>query len=174
MESITLFNNKIQIIFEEIKKNIEDYLTGLKEINKNMNEEFLNFENVLNSNIKNEKLEKNNNFISSQFDNNLIKNTNKYKIKILKNPNISLNNLNQVMKPTENKNKEPELNKVFTYQNEVQCFKKPKIFNKNILILDEKDIYEIVSKLYGYNLEFLDKSNYNLEFEKQKFHFFTT
>lgn len=165
---ITLFNNKIQIIFEEIKKNIEDYFIGLKEINKNMNEEFLNFENILNSNIKNEKLEKNNNIISSKFDNNLINNTNKYKIKILKNPNISLNNINEVMKSTETNNKELELNKAFTYQNDVQGFKKSKIFNKNILILDEKDIYAIVSKLYGYNLGFLDKSNYNLEFEKQK------
>jgi len=167
-DSIALFNNKIQLIFEEIKNNIEDYFIGLKEINKNMNEEFLNFENIPNSNIKNEKLEKNNNFISSQFDNTLINNTNKYKIKILKNPNISLNNINEVIKSTEIKNKEPEVNKAFNPKNEVQGFKKPKIFNKKILILDEKDIYEIVSKLYNYNLEFLDKSNYNLEFEKQK------
>ena len=164
--NIKLFSDKIQTVFKEIKNNIEDYLSGLKEINKNMNEEFLNFENLLNSNIKNEKLEENNNFISSQFDIDLINNTNKYKIKILKNPSISLNNINQITKPKKAKNN--ELNKDFTSQNEIQDFNKAKILNNNTLILNEKDIYKIVSKLYSYNLGVLDKSNYNLDLEKQK------
>ena len=165
LDNIKLFNNKIQIIFAEIKNNIKDYFDGLKEINNNMKEEFLNFENLLNSNIKNEKSEENDNFNPSQFNNDIINITNKYKIKILKNPIIPLNNTKEA-KLKELKNNEP--NKAFTPPNEVEESKKINKKNKNILILNEKDIYEIVSKLYSYNLAVLDKSNYNLEFEKQK------
>ena len=36
------------------------------------------------------------------------------------------------------------------------------------MFLNDKDIYEITSKLYSFNLKLLDKSHYNLELEKGK------
>ena len=64
--------------------------------------------------------------------------------------------------------KDFELDNVLSKQKTIVNSKNGKIYNDDILYLNEKDLYEIISKLYSYNLKILDKSNYNLDLEKEK------
>ena len=50
--------------------------------------------------------------------------------------------------------------------NKVKSLAEAKI--ANFLFLNDKDVYEITSKLYSFNLKLLDKSHYNLELKKGK------
>jgi len=161
-------NNKIQNAFEEIKKTFEEYYNGLKEINKILNDESKNFENILNSNFKSEEINENQNFIFSLSDINLINNTIQYKIKILKSPKISIGKQETFSKSKTLDLKDFELDNVLSKQKTIVNSKNGKIYNDDILYLNEKDLYEIISKLYSYNLKILDKSNYNLDLEKEK------
>ena len=161
-------NNKIQNAFEEIKKTFEEYYNDLKEINKILNDESKNFENILNSNFKSEEINENQNFIFSLSDINLINNTIQYKIKILKSPKISLEKQETFSKSKTMDIRDFELDNVLSKQKTIVNSKNGKIYNDDILYLNEKDLYEIISKLYSYNLKILDKSNYNLDLEKEK------
>ena len=161
-------NNKIQNAFEEIKKTFEEYYNDLKEINKILNDESKNFENILISNLKSEEINENQNFIFSLSDINLINNTIQYKIKILKSPKISLEKQETFSKSKTMDIRDFELDNVLSKQKTIVNSKNGKIYNDDILYLNEKDLYEIISKLYSYNLKILDKSNYNLELEKEK------
>ena len=40
--------------------------------------------------------------------------------------------------------------------------------NKDKLFLSEEDVYNIVSKIYNYDFKMLNKSDYNLDIEKEK------
>ena len=161
-------NNKIQIAFEEIKKIFEEYYNGIKEINKILNDESKNFENILNSNFKSEEINENQNFIFSLSDINLINNTIQYKIKILKSPKISLEKQETFSKSKTMDIRDFELDNVLSKQKTIVNSKNGKIYNDDTLYLNEKDLYEIISKLYSYDLKILDKSNYNLDLEKEK------
>ena len=148
-------NNQIQTAFEELKKNFEEYYNGLKEINKIFVDDLKNLENILKSNVKNEQLEEYQNFVFSQSDIDLVSNI-KYKIKILKNPKISLKN-----------SKANEINGS-NWHKTINNSKEAKIYRESVLYLTEKDLYEIISRLYSYNLKVFDKSIYNLDLEKEK------
>ena len=161
-------NNKIQIAFEEIKKIFEEYYNGIKEINKILNDESKNFENILISNLKSEEINENQNFIFSLSDINLINNTIQYKIKILKSPKISLEKQETFSKSKTMDIRDFELDNVLSKQKTIVNSKNGKIYNDDTLYLNEKDLYEIISKLYSYDLKILDKSNYNLDLEKEK------
>ena len=65
---------------------------------------------------------------------------------------------------SDNENKEKE-NKEKEEKSKIKSISKD---NEEELILTDEDIYNIVSTLYNYNFKMLDKSEYNLEREKEK------
>lgn len=172
-EKIKSSDNKIQIVYNEIKKCYMEYCSYLKETYKKAINELENLEKFINSNIiDEEEINKETPIYSkSDFDvNEKDFNSNKYRIKIIKNRKIALKN-SFLDNKSENKNKEDNfpLTKSFTFQEKENDNElKAKLFKDNFLFLNERDIYEIVSKLYSFNLKFFDKSNYDLDVEKGK------
>ena len=143
-ENLDLFKYKIKIInnpkIQVIDKEDENIKTEKKEIQNNIK-------------IKedNDKNEKNNN--------NILDNVNKER---------------DIDEDKENKDKIEGQKKDFTENNvkkegkEYKLEKQPDIINDSELILNEEDIYNIVSILYNYNFKMLDESEYNLDKEKEK------
>ena len=91
-------------------------------------------------------------------------NENKYRIKILENNKIYLENKsNSNDIKSKNGDKKDKKSK---------CEKNLKIKHYNskeeVLFLTEEDKYEIISKLYSYNFLIIEKSEYNLDIEKGK------
>ena len=82
----------------------------------------------------------------------------KYTVKIIENPSIKIGDRKKKKKKEEKNHKDK--NK----QNTSNNTKKP----SNELILTKEDIYNIVSKFYGYNFKMINKSIYNLDTEKEK------
>lgn len=147
-------NDKIQNVFNEIKNCYNDYISCLKDINKNILNEYEKLEQLIKTNSL---IEDNNSEIKSGF--NLKENdfyTVKYKIKIIKGSKIDL-------KPPENNNND-NINNIKNI-NEQKLIK----FNEKNLFLTEKDKFEIISKLYSFDLKILDTSQYDLDIEKEKF-----
>ncbi len=164
-------DNKIQIVFNKIKKYYIEYCSYLKEIYKNAIKELENLENLINSNIIEEEINKETHIYSkSDFEPNLKDFNYKYKINLLKNNKIPLKN-SIFDDKTEKKQEEEnfQFTKTLTFQEKIDDnILKTKLFKDNFLFLNDQDIYEIVSKLYNFNLKFFDKSNYDLDVEKGK------
>ena len=162
-------DDKIQTSFDKIKNSLLDICLFLEDTNKNMNNELKNLENLINSKETNKGIKFEEKPIYSKFDFILNeKDTNIYKIKILKSNKIQLENPdNQIKEKTDNKSL--NLMKLSSFQNGTNYkLEKPKLFKDKFLFLNQKDIYQIISKLYSYNLIFLDKSHYDLDEEKEK------
>ena len=91
----------------------------------------------------------------------------KYKIKILKNHNVTLKNqINDNIEDKNDKKQKNEKTKLLKQNEDIDKINK-KYEAQNIFLTGE-DIYEIISKLYSYDLKIIDKSNYILELEKEK------
>ena len=158
--------NRILTIYNDIKTNFRNYILLLKDINNIFINDLGNllndFPNSSNEDInKCEKID-----IESQEKDYY---TIKYNLHILNNNKITLkssdNNKNKD-KIQENKDKNVEKSETVKH---IDIYQEIKQYEENILFLTDKDIYEIITKLYSYDLKVLDKSHYNLEQEKEKY-----
>lgn len=161
-------DSKIENVFSEIKNDIANYISALKEGNNYLIIGLDNLKGELVSKTLNKEKKGNENLIISKSDFDLNEkdiNTVKYRIKIIKNNKISLQNINECLKKEEiNKKEIQKSSKSSENKNQKdEQIKKP---NTDNLFLNDRDIYEIVSKLYSYDIKIMDKSHYDLEAEK--------
>jgi len=156
-------HNKIQSIYNDIKNNFVKYISHLKDTTKNYLDELEKFEKNISSISINLDIKNCENIFCSKSDFEFKeKDFNKYPIKILKSKKVFLKNPKDINDTTKNS---------FSFKKSQTYIERPKntdVFEENVLYLDEQDIYEIISKLYSFNLHILDKSNYNLDEEKGK------
>lgn len=160
-------DNKIQKIFNDIKNIFQGYISKLKETTKDYIKNLENFEKNLNSISINLEIKNVENVFCSKSDFEFKeKDFNKYSIKILKNKKILLKDYNKD-NHLENNNDDNfiELKKTKTFTDKFTSSENKK---ENILFLTDEDIYEIISRLYKYDLKVLDKSKYDLDKEKEK------
>ena len=149
-DNIKESDNKVELLYNDIKNYLQNYITNLKDTFKNFYKDLEEFENNISSQQNNTKP----NNISQDDDNKVINSksgfvldetdfyTTKYKIKIISSGKVvTLNN-------PSNKDKNNS--------------------SENEIYLKGEEIFEIVSKLYSYELKILDKSQYVLEIEKGK------
>jgi hypothetical protein len=161
-KEIKEYNKKIQNMCSSINGNFETYINFLKEQNKQFNTKLETFEKDIK--IKgNMSKDLKDNLINSKFGFDS-PNENKYRIKILENNKIYLENKsNSNDIKSKNGDKKDKKSK---------CEKNLKIKHYNskeeVLFLTEEDKYEIISKLYSYNFLIIEKSEYNLDIEKGK------
>ena len=161
-------DNKIQIVVNQVRKYFMEYCSFLKDRYKQLINELENLEKLINSSIIDEEVISGETPIYSKSDFGPKEkdfNSNKYKIEILKSKQI----------PIEGPEiKHEERTKSFFLPAKainnfsINNISKEKLFKENYLFLKDKDIYEIVSKLYSFNLKLLDKSHYDLDIEKGK------
>ena len=146
---------KIQNVFNKIKENFRNYFSYLKDLNNSLSNQFEQIEKEINSENVIEDIKKEEKIINPK--SNLILDEKdlynvKYKLKIIKSNKVALKSGQTEIKE-ENKNKKEQKYNSF--------------FEKN-LFLTEKDKYQIISKLYSYDLKILDKSEYVLDIEQGK------
>ena len=95
----------------------------------------------------------------------------KYKIKIIKNKKIPLKKTKEDINQKDEKKikeKKHKINKSKINQNKIESDLIKKKFDEDYLYLNEKDTYNIITKIYNYDLKILDKSFYVLDIEKGK------
>ena len=144
-------NDKIQCIYNNIKNHFNEYLIFIKEKLKIFFNELDILENEINTKKNNIESKSDENFIYLQSDFELNEDdlyNVKYQIKIIKHKEIDIEEENNISLKESDQHK--------------------KKFIENNLFLDEKDTYEIISNIYKYDFKILDKSNYNLDIEKEK------
>ena len=146
---------KIQIVFNKMQENFRNYFSYLKDLNNTLSVQFeliekeINTEKVIEDIQKNEKnTNPKSNLILDEKDLYTVK----YKIKIIKSNKITLKADQNEIKEEIKNNKEQKLNS----------------FKEKYLFLTEEDKYQIISKLYSYDLKILDKSQYVLDVEQGK------
>ena len=146
-------NDKIQSVYNDINDIFSNYYLFLKEINQIFSTDLNNLNYQINTvPTKDEKNNNNENIVCSKSDYELQEKDlirMQYHIKMIKNNKIYFQNYQN------NKSKDNNLQKSENY-------------GKDYLLLNDKEIYEIISKFYSYDLKILDKSKYNLEEQKGK------
>lgn len=148
-------DNKIQNEFNKIKIILLEYVSFMKDNNIKMVKELENLENQIKSKKISDMIKKEADISFTKSDLRLnLKEIfeNIYKISILKNKRIELKILDE--KNEENKK---DINEIKSSKNK-----------KNYRLLNDKDIYEIISKLYKYDLLVINRKQYNIELEKGK------
>ena len=143
-------DNKFKLLYNDIKNYLQNYIINLKDAFKNFYNDLEEFENNISSQQNNTEpsgvvQDNDNNVINSKSGFLLDETdfyTTKYKIKIISNA------------------------KVVTLKNSSNSDKKDS--SEKDTYLTRKEIFEIVSKLYSYELKILDKSQYVLDTEKGK------
>ena len=148
-------DNKIQNEFNKIKIILLEYVSFMKDNNIKMVKELENLENQIKSKKISDMIKKEADISFTKSDLRLnVKEIfeNIYKISILKNKRIELKILDE--KNEENKK---DINEIKSSKNK-----------KNYRLLSDKDIYEIISKLYSYDLLVINRKQYNIELEKGK------
>ena len=148
-------DNKIQNEFNKIKIILLEYVSFIKDNNIKMVKELENLENQIKSKKISDMIKKEADISFTKSDLRLnLKEIfeNIYKISILKNKRIELKILDE--KNEENKK---DINEIKSSKNK-----------KNYRLLNDKDIYEIISKLYSYDLLVINRKQYNIELEKGK------
>ena len=164
-------DDSINNIYNNIKINFDNYIIYLKELNTNFINDLENLMNDINPNISDEKNNNKENFIISKSDFELNEKdffSMKYKIKILTEPKINLKNDENNKDKDKGNDKDKINNKDKKLKAKEYFEQQSKKFDKENLYLTREDIYEIISKLYSYDLKIIDKSNYILEREKEK------
>ena len=146
---------KIQNVFNKIQENFRNYFSYLKDLNNTLCAQFEQIEKEINSEKVIEDIKKSEK--TTNHKSNLILDekdlyTVKYKIKIIKSNKIDLKADQNEIKEEIKNSKEQKLNS----------------FKEKYLFLTEEDKYQIISKLYSYDLKILDKSQYVLDIEKGK------
>ena len=160
-------NDKIQLVYNGIKNDFQEYISKLKNVTKDYIKKIEDFEKDISSTPINLEIKNIENVFCSKSDFQFKeKDFNKYTIKILKDKKILLKDHITNVQPKNNNNDNPGQ---FKAPNEI---KEKSInnenCNENTLFLDEEDIFEIISRLYNYDLYIIDKSKYDLEQEKGK------
>ena len=160
-------NDKIQLVYNGIKNDFQEYISKLKNVTKDYIKKIEDFEKDISSTPINLEIKNIENVFCSKSDFQFKeKDFNKYTIKILKDKKILLKDHITNVQPKINSNDNPGQ---FKAPNEI---KEKSInnenCNENTLFLDEEDIFEIISRLYNYDLYIIDKSKYDLEQEKGK------
>ena len=148
-------DNKIQNEFNKIKIILLEYVSFMKDNNIKMVKELENLENQIKSKKISDMIKKEADISFTKSDLRLNVEEifeNIYKISILKNKRIELKILDE--KNEENKK---DINEIKSSKNK-----------KNYRLLNDKDIYEIISKLYSYDLLVINRKQYNIELEKGK------
>lgn len=167
-DELKRYYNITNNVFCEISNGLESFIIYIKEENKKYIDGIISNEKEINlKELKNEKNNENNekyiisksDFVVKEQDINRFK----YKIKILKSSKIYLEN-----HPIEEK-KQDEV-KIKLEIKEKDSLDSMYKSNKELsfLFLDDKDIYEIVSKFYSYNFFILDISQNDLSIAKGK------
>ena len=159
------FNNvkdmeiKTAEVFNQMKNTVENIIATLK----NKGTKYLDFlQKEINTIWKiGPKIDENNDKSNRKENMELKKdedlNNFKYKIKIIYQPNVRIKE--------ENEKKEENIN---NESNDIIRKYRPLILEDNELVLTDEDIYNIVKTLYSYNFKLLNKSDYNLDIEKEK------
>ena len=154
----------IHNIYNNIKLIFDNYIIYIKELNNNYIYDLESLINEMKPNLSKKNINSNENIIISKSDFELNEKdffSIKYKINILNKHIIPIkNNNNDDKDEINNKEKKLKTKEYFEQKN--------KKFYQEKLILTRGDIYEIISKLYSYDLRIIDKSNYILEQEKEK------
>ena len=160
-------NDKIQLIYNGIKNDFQEYTSKLKDATKDFLKKIENFEKNVSSTSINLEIKNIENVFCSKSDFQFKeKDFNKYTIKILKDKKILLKEEKPKVQPKINKNDNPNQLKVTKEIKEKSI--NAENGNDDILYLTEEDIFEIISRLYNYDLYIVDKSKYDLEQEKGK------
>ena len=150
LKTIKMFNemkNNVENIIFALKNNKNDYLDILEKEISSIFEIGNKNENEIKYKEKNQKEEEFGLENSKEFLNF------KYKIKIIYQPNIRV---------------EDNIEIDFNDKNDIRNKTEAIIFDENKLTLTDEDIYNIVSTIYSYDLKMLNKSDYNLDKEKDK------
>ena len=150
--SLKEMENKTIKVFNEMKNTVEYIIYSL--INKNseyldtMQKEIIDVQNRIELKNKDEKQSEEN--LGINIDNF------KYKIKIINHPSIKVESQNVIIyKDNTKKNMNDNKSKAILYE-------------ENEMTLNDEDIYNIVSILYNYDFKMLNKTDYNLDIEKEK------
>ena len=160
MEELKKMEDKTNKIFNKMKDSVNQIIAFLK----NNRTEYLD---ILKKEVDSIwKVESNSNEDKSKQENINIedKNNFKYKIKIIEQPFVRVED-----ETTETINEKNE--KVKEGNNTLKkkrTLTESSIFDAHELFLTEQDIYSIISTIYSYDLQLINKSEYNLEKEKQK------
>ena len=149
--SLKEMENKTMKVFNEMKNTVEYIIYSL--INKNseyldtMQKEIIDVQNRIELKNKDEKQSEEN--LGINIDNF------KYKIKIINHPSIKVESQNVIIyKDNTKKNMNDNKSKAILYE-------------ENEMTLNDEDIYNIVSILYNYDFKMLNKTDYNLDVEKE-------
>ena len=160
MEELKKMEDKTNKIFNKMKDSVNQIIAFLK----NNRTEYLD---ILKKEVDSIwKVESNSNEDKSKQEKINIedKNNFKYKIKIIEQPFVRVED-----ETTETINEKNE--KVKEGNNTIKkkrTLTESSIFDAHELFLTEQDIYSIISTIYSYDLQLINKSEYNLEKEKQK------
>ena len=147
-------NDKIKSVYNNINDIFIIYYLFLKEINQIFSIDLNNLKYQINTHPTKDENNNNNNenIVCSKSDYELQEKDlirMQYHIKLIRNNKIYFQN----------------------YQNDKlkdNNLQKNENYGKDYLLLNDKEIYEIISKFYSYDLKILDKSKYNLEEQKGK------
>ena len=150
--SLKEMENKTIKVFNEMKNTVEYIIYSL--INKNseyldtIQKEIIDVQNRIELKNKDEK--------QSEEDLGINIDNFKYKIKIINHPSIKVESQNVIIyKDNTKKNMNDNKSKAILYE-------------ENEMTLNDEDIYNIVSILYNYDFKMLNKTDYNLDVEKEK------
>jgi hypothetical protein len=167
-------NDKIQSIYSDIMIQWGNNISFFKENAKSFIKKLEGIENKINPKEKNEETINEENIIFSKSDFEINENdfySVKYKIKIIKNNKIPLKKTKEDINQKDEKKikeKKHKINKSKNNQNKIENDFIKKKFDEDYLYLNEKDTYNIITKIYNYDLKILDKSFYVLDIEKGK------
>ena len=167
-------NDKIQSIYSDIMIQWGNNISFYKENAKSFIKKLEGIENKINPKEKNEETINEENIIFSKSDFEINENdfySVKYKIKIIKSNKIPLKKTNEDINQKDEKKikeKKHKINKSKNNQNKIENDFIKKKFDEDYLYLNEKDTYNIITKIYNYDLKILDKSFYVLDIEKGK------
>ena len=159
--------DKIKSIYNDIKNHYQEYMSKLKKATNDYIKNLENFEKNLNSISINLEIKNVEDVFCSKSDFEFKeKDFNKYSIKILKNKKILLKNNNRDTQfESNNEDNFFQLKKTKTFTQKISSHENPK---ENALFLTDEDIYEIISRLYKYDINIIDKTKYDLDLEKDK------
>ena len=159
--------NKIKSIYNDIKNHYQEYMSKLKKATNDYIKNLENFEKNLNSISINLEIKNVEDVFCSKSDFEFKeKDFNKYSIKILKNKKILLKNYSRDTQfESNNDDNFYQLKKTKTFTQKISSHENPK---EDALFLTDEDIYEIISRLYKYDINIIDKTKYDLDLEKDK------
>ena len=167
VEDLQEMQSKLENVFNEMKNTIGRIINSLKAIwalfletleKQSQYIHNIDIQNIEKCNKENKKEELNPQK-RLQLQNFIDLDKIQYKIKILTEPKVITEDDN---------NKKGKEKKDIKKKEENKEKLEEEMYKENELLLNEEDIYKIVSSLYSYNFEMINKTEYNLDKEKEK------